>query len=145
VVPRLSGDGSPLIAASTGLFSCVSVASGARVAPSTSTQQLGNVTAADSPRASYARRTLHANIRRFSSYQLLPRMLRDVAQVDISTSLFGHRLAFPVLVAPTAMQCMAHLDGERVTAYDSFADGLHHMNLKLTGLGFSRVQLRRQS
>ena len=57
-------------------------------------------------------RTVHANTSRFSNYQLLPMMLRDVSHVDVSTTLFGHRLEFPVLVAPTAMQCMAHADGE---------------------------------
>ncbi len=45
-------------------------------------------------------------------------MLVDVSQRDLSTRLLGGRFSasFPVGIAPTAMQRMAHPDGECATA-----------------------------
>ena len=43
-------------------------------------------------------------------------MLRDVAAIDTSVFLFKYRNAFPLGVAPTAMQRMAHDEGELATA-----------------------------
>ena len=49
-------------------------------------------------------------------YRLRPRFLRDVSKVDTKVQLFGGEVAFPICVAPTSMQCMAHPDGEAATA-----------------------------
>ena len=49
-------------------------------------------------------------------YRLRPRMLRDTTNTDTSTTVLGHRINFPVAVAPTAFHCMAHHDGESGTA-----------------------------
>ena len=43
-------------------------------------------------------------------------MLRDVSKLDTKVSLFGEEVAFPICVSPTAMQCMAHPEGEAATA-----------------------------
>ena len=42
--------------------------------------------------------------------------MRDISNRDISTTVLGHRIAFPVLIAPMGLQCMAHKDGEKGTA-----------------------------
>jgi 4-hydroxymandelate oxidase len=55
--------------------------------------------------------------------RLRPRVLRDVAVVDASLELLGSRLATPVLVAPTALQGLAHAGGERATAAGAAAAG----------------------
>lgn len=39
-------------------------------------------------------------------------MLRDVSKVDIKTRILGQEVAFPVCVGATAMQKMAHIEGE---------------------------------
>ena len=52
-------------------------------------------------------------------YRLRPRFLRDVSKVDTKVQLFGGEVAFPMCVSPTAMQCMAHPDGEAATARGS--------------------------
>lgn len=44
----------------------------------------------------------------FARWRLLPRVLQDVTHVDTSATLFGRRLASPVLVAPMAMQRLCH-------------------------------------
>ena len=49
-------------------------------------------------------------------YLIRPRMLRDVRQLDLKTRVLGSEINFPVCVSPTAMQCMAHHDGETATA-----------------------------
>ncbi|XP_005991149.1 hydroxyacid oxidase 1 [Latimeria chalumnae] len=51
----------------------------------------------------------------FYRYRLYPRMLRDVSEVDLSTLVLGQRVRMPICVAATAMQCMAHPDGETAT------------------------------
>ncbi|KFW81737.1 Hydroxyacid oxidase 1, partial [Manacus vitellinus] len=48
--------------------------------------------------------------------KLYPRVLRDVSAMDVSTSVLGQRVSVPVCVAATAMQRMAHPDGETATA-----------------------------
>ena len=49
-------------------------------------------------------------------YQILPRVLRDVSVCNTETTLLGHRIAFPICVAPTANHGMVHPDGEIATA-----------------------------
>ena len=49
-------------------------------------------------------------------YCIRPLVLRDVSSVDLSTTVLGTKISYPVCVSPTAMQCMAHPDGEKATA-----------------------------
>ena len=49
--------------------------------------------------------------------RLIPRVLRDVEGVSVGgLSILGEEVSSPVCVAPTAMQKMAHSDGELATA-----------------------------
>jgi hypothetical protein len=43
-------------------------------------------------------------------------MLIDVSERDLSTQILGRRISLPIGVAPTAMQRMAHPDGECASA-----------------------------
>jgi len=60
--------------------------------------------------------TLRENRDAFDRLRLRPRVLRNVQTVDMSTTVLGTPVPFPICVAPTAMQCMAHEDGEKATA-----------------------------
>jgi 4-hydroxymandelate oxidase len=60
--------------------------------------------------------TLNENRRAFDRWVLRPRMLADVSEVDLTTTVLGQPVPFPVLLAPTAFQRMAHPDGELATA-----------------------------
>lgn len=60
--------------------------------------------------------TLRWNLEAYRSLQVLPRQLRDVARIDTSTSLLGHTLAHPVLLAPAACHKLVHPEGEVATA-----------------------------
>jgi 4-hydroxymandelate oxidase len=60
--------------------------------------------------------TLHDNRSRFDGIRLKPRVLRDVSTLDTSTTLFGQRLAYPIVLAPTAYHKITHPEGETATA-----------------------------
>ncbi|MFB2918337.1 alpha-hydroxy acid oxidase [Aerosakkonema funiforme] len=60
--------------------------------------------------------TLRDNRAAFERYKLRPRMLVDVSQRDLSTTVLGRSLKMPILVAPMAFQCLAHPEGEIATA-----------------------------
>lgn len=52
----------------------------------------------------------------FVRWKLYPRVLRDVSVMDLSTSVLGQKISMPICVGATAMQRMAHPDGEMATA-----------------------------
>jgi 4-hydroxymandelate oxidase len=60
--------------------------------------------------------TLAENRRAFERWVLRPRMLNDVSDVSLETTILGTRLPFPIALAPTAFQRLAHRDGELATA-----------------------------
>jgi 4-hydroxymandelate oxidase len=59
---------------------------------------------------------LRDNVASFQRWRLRPRVLVDVSSIDISTEILGTRVAMPVGLAPTALQRLAHPDGEVATA-----------------------------
>ena len=60
--------------------------------------------------------TLRENSSAYHKYRIRPRVLRDVSSIDSSVEIFGHKNSIPLGVAPTAMQKLAHSDGEVGTA-----------------------------
>ncbi|XP_045472727.1 hydroxyacid oxidase 1-like [Harmonia axyridis] len=60
--------------------------------------------------------TLKDNQLAFSRYKLRPRILRDVSQRDMSTTILGEQISMPIGIAPTSLQKMAHPDGELASA-----------------------------
>jgi (S)-2-hydroxy-acid oxidase len=60
--------------------------------------------------------TLLRNCADFKNYRIRPRVLRDVSKRDLSTEILGSEVSAPFGIAPTAMQKMAHPDGEIATA-----------------------------
>lgn len=55
--------------------------------------------------------TLRENIKAFSRISICPRILVDVSQIDLSTSVLGHHISMPIMIAPTAYHKLAHLEG----------------------------------
>jgi 4-hydroxymandelate oxidase len=60
--------------------------------------------------------TLKRNRTAYDAVALHYRVLRDVGERDLSTSVLGIPVGVPILVAPTACHQLAHPDGELATA-----------------------------
>src|SRR4051795_9833672 len=57
-------------------------------------------------------RTLRENVAAYGRHALRPRVLVDVSDVSTTTTVLGTEISMPVIVAPVALQKMAHPDGE---------------------------------
>lgn len=68
--------------------------------------------------------TLRDNRAAFERVKLRPRMLVDVSDRYLSTTILGQPLQLPLLIAPMAFQCLAHPDGEVATAQAAAAAGV---------------------
>jgi 4-hydroxymandelate oxidase len=60
--------------------------------------------------------TLADNVAAWDRVRLRPRVLRDVANVDTTTTVLGTPVSSPIHIAPTAFHRMAHPEGEAATA-----------------------------
>jgi len=67
--------------------------------------------------------TLGENVAAFRRLALRPRVLRDVEEVSLATTVLDTELALPILVAPMAFQRLAHRDGEPAMARAAAAVG----------------------
>jgi 4-hydroxymandelate oxidase len=67
--------------------------------------------------------TLRDNRAALERWKLQPRVLVDVSGVDTSTTVLRTPVAAPILVAPVAMQKLAHPEGEAATARAAAAAG----------------------
>ena len=52
-------------------------------------------------------------------------MLVDVSNVDTSTTIWGHKVAFPLGISPAGIQTMAHPDGEAGTSRAAAKKGIN--------------------
>jgi 4-hydroxymandelate oxidase len=57
----------------------------------------------------------------FDGILLRPRVMVDVSHCDTTTSVLGHRIAYPSLIAPSGDHGIAHPDGELATAAGAVA------------------------
>ncbi len=63
-----------------------------------------------------AERTLRENIRAYRQWEIHYRVLVDVSRREMGSHILGIPVSMPILIAPTAYQCLAHPDGELATA-----------------------------
>jgi 4-hydroxymandelate oxidase len=68
-------------------------------------------------------RLLTGNVEAWGRWQLHPRVLAGVSSVSTATTLLGSPVASPVGIAPTAIQALAHPEGEVATARGAAAAG----------------------
>ncbi|KAH6880717.1 FMN-dependent dehydrogenase [Thelonectria olida] len=68
--------------------------------------------------------TLRDNEHAYDRYRIRPRVLRDLTNLDPSTSFLGAKVTFPFGFSPSAMQKMAHPDGEVATSRAAAAAGV---------------------
>jgi lactate 2-monooxygenase len=67
--------------------------------------------------------TIRANAAAFARHRIVPRMLRDVATRDLSTTVLGTAMPAPLMLAPIGVQKVLHADGELATARAAAAVG----------------------
>ncbi len=60
--------------------------------------------------------TLKRNTDAFNDYDLIPNVLRGVENVDMSTTVLGEKIDFPLFPSATAMHRLYHHEGERASA-----------------------------
>lgn len=60
--------------------------------------------------------TLKENVEAFRRIRFRPRILVDVSQIDMSTTVLGYRISAPIMLAPTAYHKLANPEGECATA-----------------------------
>jgi lactate 2-monooxygenase len=67
--------------------------------------------------------TIAANAEAFRRHRIVPRMLRDVATRDLSTTVLGTAMPAPLMLAPIGVQKVVHDDGELASARAAAAVG----------------------
>jgi lactate 2-monooxygenase len=68
--------------------------------------------------------TMRANEEAFRRWRIVPRMLRDVSDRDLSRTVLGTECPAPLGLAPVGAQAIVHADGERASARAAAAVGL---------------------
>ncbi len=68
--------------------------------------------------------SLQLNCSAFDAYPLVPRALAGVGQPDTSTTLFGQRVAAPLMLSPTGMSRLFHTGKEFATSRAAARAGL---------------------
>ena len=60
--------------------------------------------------------TLNRNTEAFNDCDLIPNVLANVANIDMSTTVLGEKIDFPLFPSATAMHRLYHHEGERASA-----------------------------
>ena len=68
--------------------------------------------------------TMRANLEAFRRWRIVPRMLRDVSQRDLSVEVLGTAMPAPVMLAPVGVQSIVDDEGELAVARAAAAVGL---------------------
>jgi lactate 2-monooxygenase len=68
--------------------------------------------------------TMRANREAFARRRIVPRMLRNVSERDLSTTVLGTQMPAPLLLAPIGVQVGVHEEGELATARAAAALGV---------------------
>lgn len=68
--------------------------------------------------------TVAENVQAWQQIRLRPRVLADVSQLDLRTTVLGEPVAMPVLLAPCGFNSLAHPEGECAVARAAAAAGI---------------------
>ncbi|MBZ4321591.1 lactate 2-monooxygenase [Streptomyces huiliensis] len=83
--------------------------------------------------------TARANRAALDRWRIVPRMLRDVAERDLSVELFGRRLPTPLALAPVGILKIAHPDAEPAAARAAAARGVPYVLSSASSTPMERV------
>ena len=68
--------------------------------------------------------TLNRNTKALDDCDLIPNVLAQMDDVDLSTEIFGQKMKLPFFLSPTAMQRLFHHDGEKAVAKVANNEGI---------------------
>jgi isopentenyl diphosphate isomerase/L-lactate dehydrogenase-like FMN-dependent dehydrogenase len=68
--------------------------------------------------------TMRSNLEAFRRWRIVPRLLRDVSERDLSVTVLGTEMPAPLLLAPIGVQSIVHSEGELAVARAAAAVGL---------------------
>lgn len=83
--------------------------------------------------------TLGQNREAFSEYDILPRVLRDVSNVDTSVQLFGQAQSMPVMLAPVGFQGIFHPEKELGSVKAAAAAGIPFVASTVTSASLEEI------
>ncbi len=89
--------------------------------------------------SSGAETTADANRTALDRWQIVPRVLRDVSDRDLSVELFGHRYPAPVLAAPVGVLELVHRDADLGVARAAAAIGIPYVLSSQASVPMERV------
>lgn len=79
-------------------------------------------------------RTMAANRAGFGQYRLMPRVLTDVSDIDLSTEVLGSRMSAPLFISPAGGIGQVWPDGEAQVARTSASTGLGYVLSSAAGI-----------
>lgn len=85
--------------------------------------------------------TLVQNREAFNDYDILPRVLRDVSNVDTSVQLFGQEQSMPVMLAPVGFQGIFHSEMELGSVKAAAAAGIPFVASTVTSATLEEIAL----
>ncbi|CAF1310912.1 unnamed protein product [Rotaria sordida] len=72
--------------------------------------------------------------------KIIPKVLTDVSEMSLQTTIFGHIYSNPIIIAPTAFHRLAHYDGEWGTAQGATnAESIYIYNWSLSTVSVNDV------
>ncbi|WFD00236.1 L-lactate dehydrogenase (cytochrome) [Malassezia yamatoensis] len=83
--------------------------------------------------------TLHENLSVYRRIWFRPRILRNVAHIDPSTCILGHRSTLPIYITATALGRLGHPDGEKNLTRAAARTGLIQMVPTLSSCSFDEI------
>src|SRR4051812_16919147 len=85
-------------------------------------------------------RTLAANEAAFAAVGFRPRVLRDVSKVEVSSTLLGRPVRYPLVLAPTGFTRIVHPEGELAVARAADRCGLPYTLSTLSTCSIEEVR-----
>jgi L-lactate dehydrogenase (cytochrome) len=83
--------------------------------------------------------TLRSNLAAFDAVELVPRVLRDVSDVDTSTTVLGSSIPMPIVLAPVGAPRLFHHQGELAVARAAGHDRLPYAISTLATVALEQV------
>ncbi|SES65375.1 FMN-dependent dehydrogenase, includes L-lactate dehydrogenase and type II isopentenyl diphosphate isomerase [Oceanobacillus limi] len=83
--------------------------------------------------------TMKANLDAFQQQKIIPRMLRNVEERDLSIELFGQTYPSPVLQAPIGVQSIIHPEGEIASAKASAEMGVPYIASSASSVPMEKI------